>query len=240
MSRRSTQPLSLIEIFRSVLLYRWRAFFTFLFLLAIGVAAVVLFPKKYESEAKIFVRLGRGSVTMDTTATTGQTISIQESRETEINSIVDMLESRRLTEAVAREVGPERILKKYALVEQWIEKAQDALPEISTSDAPDQEGLDPDELEFQEQLELAIKYLDKNVRVTSPKKSTTISITCRARTALLAQDIAKSLLAQYQLMHLQAYQADGSKEFFKENYELHDDLVKSFEDKMRTAKTKWP
>lgn len=67
--------------------------FTAALVLAVSVAAILLFPKKYESEAKMFVRLGRSSASLDT-ATIGQTISIQESRETEMNSIIDMLESR--------------------------------------------------------------------------------------------------------------------------------------------------
>ncbi len=38
----------------------------------------------------MFVRLGRGSVAVDPAATTGPTISLQESRETEMNSLVDL------------------------------------------------------------------------------------------------------------------------------------------------------
>ena len=111
------RPLTLFDIFGAVLHYRWRTAFTFLVVLSICAVAIILFPKKYESEAKMFVRLGRGSVTMDTTATTGQTISIQESRESEINSITDMLQSRQLAQEVVTEIGADRILQKHSLIE---------------------------------------------------------------------------------------------------------------------------
>ena len=235
MSRRIEQPLSLMDIIRAAVKYRWRALATFLLLLSLAIVAVVLFPKKYESEAKLFVRLGRGSVTMDTVATTGPTVSLQESRETEMNSVVDMLESRQLREAVVKKVGADRILKKYALVEQWMDQLSDSIPKLSSSVTPDAE-MTEEEVEAQEEFELAVKYLTSNVKIKSPKKSTTVTVTCRARTANLAKEIATEFVTEYQRMHLSAYQEAGSFKFFEENFKQHDDLVKAYEDEMRSAK----
>ena len=57
-----------------------------LFAGAIAFCALTFLPRKYESEAKLFLRLGRESVALDPTATTGATMQIQETRDDEIDS----------------------------------------------------------------------------------------------------------------------------------------------------------
>ena len=63
------------------------------FLLTVGAAvlAMIYLPRSYESEAMIFVKLGRETVSLDPTAATGSRVSVLESRDNEINSIRDML-----------------------------------------------------------------------------------------------------------------------------------------------------
>ncbi|MEZ6090865.1 MAG: hypothetical protein R3C05_23155 [Pirellulaceae bacterium] len=239
--RRSSQSpdtaLSLMDIFWAVVRFRWRAIFTFLVVLGVCIVALILFPKKYESEAKMFVRLGRGSVTMDTTATTGQTISIQESRESEINSITDMLESRQLAQDVVDDVGADRILAKHSWIEQQIERLIERLPEIAMPEPTvSSDAMTPEQVRQQQRFELAVKYVMKNTKIVSPKKSTTITVTCRARTPDLARDIANALIARHNQMHLNAYKSPGAYKFFEENFAEHERIVSEYEDAMRQAK----
>ncbi len=234
MSRLVEQPLSVLDIIKAIFKYRWRTMATFLLLLAIGVAGLFLFPKKYESEAKLFVRLGRGSVAMDPAATTGPTISLQESRETEMNSVVDLLQSRQLVELIVNKVSVERILEKHSPAEKWIEQAVAMIPKIPGGGSPG--DMTEEEVEAQADLEEAIKYLQGNIRVSSPKKSTTVGITCRARTPKLAQDVAQAMLQEYQKLHLNAYQSQGSFDFFTSSFDEQEDLVMEYEHEMRTAK----
>lgn len=237
MPSRANSPLSLLDVLRAVVKYRWRTFYTFLLLSSLAVLAIVLFPKKFESESKVFVRLGRGSVTMDTAATTGQTVAIQESREPEMNSVVDMLESRQLVEAVVRRVGAKRILEKHSAIEIWMENLSGSIPEFSfaSSDFGPSE-MTESEIEAQEAVELAIKYISGNTRIDSPKKSTTVSITSRARTPRLAKDLNTAFLEEFKKIHLAAYQASGSLGFFERNFLEQDALLKRYEDEMRAAK----
>src|SRR4029079_12810294 len=58
------------------------------------VGLLIFFPRTYSSEARLFVRLGKESVSLDPTATLGQTVAVNESRESEINSELEMLRSR--------------------------------------------------------------------------------------------------------------------------------------------------
>src|SRR5262245_57577294 len=84
------------------------------FLLVLGTAAAItwLSPRSYRSQAKLFLRLGRDNVTLDPTATLGQTpvVAIPPNREGEVNSVIDLLKSRALLERVVAKVGPGAIL----------------------------------------------------------------------------------------------------------------------------------
>ena len=70
-----------------------------------------LTPKEYRSEAKLFVRLGRENATLDSTATLGQSpiVAVPQSRDSEINSVVEILQSRVLLEKVVDALGPTAI-----------------------------------------------------------------------------------------------------------------------------------
>jgi hypothetical protein len=64
-----------------------------------------LAPRIYQSDAKLLVRLGRESVTLDPTATTGQVVAVAQLRESEIKSEFDLLGSQDLAEKVVDQIG---------------------------------------------------------------------------------------------------------------------------------------
>ena len=65
----------------------------------------------YQSDAKLLVRLGRESVSLDPTATTGAFISVGQFRENEIKSELEILNSKELVEKVVDAIGPGAFLK---------------------------------------------------------------------------------------------------------------------------------
>ena len=75
--------------------------------------ALVFWPRSYESVAKLMIRVGRESVSLDPTATTSETLMLQKSQEEEINSALDVLSSRHLAEKVVDNLGP-----SHALIEE--------------------------------------------------------------------------------------------------------------------------
>src|SRR4051812_49788613 len=80
--------------------------------LGMVVAAVVgtlLMPRTYYSEARLFVRFGRENQ-VDPTASGGQMVSLYESRESEINSLIEILKSRAICDRVVSELGPGFVL----------------------------------------------------------------------------------------------------------------------------------
>ena len=68
----------------------------------------VMGPKKYRSEGKLLVRLGRENSTLDPTVTLGhdQVLSVPPFRDNEINSLVEVLNSHALAEKVVDALGP--------------------------------------------------------------------------------------------------------------------------------------
>src|SRR5665647_1284584 len=71
-----------------------------------------LSPKTYQSEAMLLVRLGRENVSLDPTAQTGQMINLNQNRENEIKSEMEILNSQALAEMVVDAIGYEAFLSR--------------------------------------------------------------------------------------------------------------------------------
>jgi uncharacterized protein involved in exopolysaccharide biosynthesis len=88
------------EIARVFFRYQRRGAIVFGSCMLLVVIGLVLCTRMYTSEARLFVRLGRESVALDPTATTGAVVSYNNSREAEINSVLEVLRSRSNVERV--------------------------------------------------------------------------------------------------------------------------------------------
>lgn len=243
-------PVTLLDLLSSIFRYKWRAALVSIVMLVAALTAILLCPERFQSEAKLFVRLGRGSASMDT-ATVGQTIAIQESRETEMNSITDLLESRALAEQIVEEVGAERLLTKYAWIEVQLEAAMDGVgnmlaPVIGKMKSGDaqpaaaEDGtqtLTPDQIDQRKRFELAVKEVQGNLKVDSPKKSTTIGVAFRAREPQLARDVVNAVVKKYREMHISANQSEGAVKFFDQQFSEQKEKVRLSEDTLRKTKT---
>lgn len=177
------QPLEYLRVAYTRHKTKFRiAFFGTATLVAVG---VFFMPKTYESEAKLFVRVGRESVTLDPTAAsnTGQTISYYDSRESEITSVLDVLQSRVIMEKVVDQLGANDIL----------------------GGGNDRES--------------AIRKLTNTMNVSHAKKSSVISVTCRAATPEVAQRIVHAFVTVFNEEHLSANRTKGSHEFFVDQSE---------------------
>jgi uncharacterized protein involved in exopolysaccharide biosynthesis len=175
---------------------------------------LVFAPRTYQSDAQLFVRVGRESVTLDPTATTGQTISVYESREVEINSVLDLLSSRRILEHVVDDLGATAILHGKA----------------SSSGPAD--GTLPNRAE----RERAIRDLSDMVYTSHSRKSSVISVTARASSPELAQRILTSFLKSFNELYLDAYRTSGSHEFFVSQADLVRKELEQATDELSRAK----
>src|SRR3954471_9726127 len=75
----------------------------------LALLGAMFMPRSYYSEARLFVRFGRENQ-VDPTASGGQMVALYESRESEINSLIEILKSRAILDRVVGELGPAFVL----------------------------------------------------------------------------------------------------------------------------------
>ncbi|MEL7335474.1 MAG: hypothetical protein AAFN70_04625, partial [Planctomycetota bacterium] len=185
-------------------------FFTIL-IAALVIASVSVWPNSYRSEGVMFVRQGRASLNADVTASPTQNVSVQNSRRSVVVSIKEILCSRAIAEQVVDEVGVDEILQPRCWMDNQIlsltERFQDA-----TSAAGD---ISNDEIQRQLSREEAIARIQSGIDVQLKKDSYTLGISATEKDPHLAQQIAQSLIDNYQRYHVQAHRSTGSLDFFQ-------------------------
>ena len=189
------------------------------------VAGVLVAPKTYRSRAKLFVRMGRESVTLDPTATTGKVMSVYESRENEINSIMEVIQSRVLLERAVDRLGPKAILSGK-LGEGFVADAASV-----RADAGSIRHASPSR-------EKAVQILERAVRISHAKKSAVISVECKAGSPELAQRIVQEILDGFRELHVNANRTAGSREFFAKQKTLVGKQLASATREFREAKNR--
>ena len=125
------QNITFASVMQSLWRQKFKALLFALLLMTLVVVTLIITPKKYESVGKLFVQVGRGGVTLDPTATTSETISVLESRDSEINSVIDVLQSRGVLELVLEKDNLEEEILKSSSIFENIE-----LPKIPFISAP--------------------------------------------------------------------------------------------------------
>ncbi|MFN0018651.1 MAG: GumC family protein [Pirellulaceae bacterium] len=210
---------------RDALRRHWRlslGFFVAVILLS-G-AATFFVPRAYYSDARLFVRFGRTAVMDPTaTATSGQVVSLYDTRESELNSLLEVLRSRSLLERVVETVGAENILA--GRLPDGSSQPTPAVASAATSRDP--------------RHQQALAKLEKSVYISVPRKTSTIIIGCKAERPELAQQIVASLVSLYMDEHLRVHHTAGSYEFFKEQTQLLETRWQEAATKVRTAKDDW-
>jgi uncharacterized protein involved in exopolysaccharide biosynthesis len=167
---------TLIDYFAALWRYKYRALAVCLLAIGAGVAFIVYMPKKYESEAKLFVRVGRENATLDPTVIKGDQISVNSSlsRETEINSIVEHLKSRGILQKALDKVQPldaaESDIERERAYAKLKSRVQVTSPRQSTIIALTAKGDTPEEAQ-QIAASIIDIYLDEHLRVSRPTGS---------------------------------------------------------------------
>ena len=112
MANHDVSGSALKDVFQALLRHRRKSALFFAAVVAGTVLVTLLSPKEYRSTGKLFVRLGRENATLDATATLGENpiVAVPMSRENEINSVVEILQSRALLEKVVDALGPAFVL----------------------------------------------------------------------------------------------------------------------------------
>ncbi len=218
------------DVIRALRRHARKAIAFFIFANVLVVAALLFWPRSYRSEGKLFVRLGRESVTLDPTATTGQTIAVNESRDMEINSIEEVLKSRAIAEKVVDAVGPDTVLatKESSAARgddspSWLAQNITRLKSLSGSRAVSDR-------------ERAATILAASLKVWVPKKTSVICVQYEAETPELAQQVVATLMDKYLEEHVRVNRTAGSHDFFVEQSKLLEVKLRQAQNDLRDAK----
>jgi uncharacterized protein involved in exopolysaccharide biosynthesis len=167
----------------------------------LALVGTIFMPRSYISEARLFVRFGREN-RLDPTADGGQMVAISESRESEINSLIEIFKSRAILDRVVEELGPQYILSGRV-------KPASAKSAALTATTPAGLPEPPSSAHLQ-----AVQELEREVSIWSPRKSNTINVSCKAKSPAIAQQIVARLVQVYLAEHVRVHNTPGSFEFF--------------------------
>jgi polysaccharide biosynthesis protein PslE len=185
----------------------WRNKVKLVVTFAVGMGLTLLYlslaPRKYQSEAKLLVRIGRESITLDPTATTGQYVAVPESRESDMHAVEELLGSRATAETIVNQFGPGVILEKKSNGR----SISDRLSFLN------EYNLNP--LRVYSLTDKAVKAVQKNLGMTAAKNSSVLSVSYQAEDPELARDVLTSLLSLARDQYLRVNRTTGSQEFFE-------------------------
>ncbi|WP_153557012.1 GumC family protein [Roseimaritima sediminicola] len=186
--------------------------------MALGWLAILAFPRSYHSVAKLRIRAGHESVSLDPTATTSATLMLQKTQEEEIVSALEILNSREIAERVVDQLGPAAILDGKLPGEDGSAGPAPLLAQIKQQVSGGlfhvlrAAGI-KDELSDRE---LAVMSLQDNLRIHSPSKSTVIALEAVSETPEMAQRIAAAVTDAFMDEHLRGAHTTGSFTFFQQ------------------------
>jgi uncharacterized protein involved in exopolysaccharide biosynthesis len=236
---------SLRDIYYILFRHRHKVIWFFLSIMAIVIIGTFLTSETYKSEAKLLVRLGRESVTLDPTATTGQVISVGQQRENEIKSEMEILTSQELVEKLVDTLGPipflvhpEEIDKNNTFIDRNpVDTIKKALQNLSLLLAPVLNRVRNLSSSLSDR-DTAILTVMNNLQIEVLKNSNIISISFEAKDRKLAQETIDKLIGFYLEKHINVHRTPGSYEFFNQQINQSRNTLDQTEEDLKQFKNK--
>lgn len=230
----SLETFSISDLWEAAFRHKVKLLLTPLAVLALAAGVILFFPRTFRSEAKIFLQVGRDSVGIDPTATTGQTISLMQSgRDDEVKSTVELLGSRGVMGKVVDELGADYVLRGGPSVlkprSALIAAVKDAIAGVLSAT----KYIDPIS-----DREEAILQLEETLGIRSERGSTVIVMTLEADTAVGAQKMLDTLIGVYQKEHMRVHRNEDSGDFFADQQRLLQEQLDAAQAKLLEAKNK--
>lgn len=177
------------------------------FVTVVGLVTLVtlLTPKVYRSQGKLLVRLGRENVGIDPTVNLGQasTVSPPLSREDEMNSLVQILQSRAVIEGVVKTLTPETILE-------FISATSSRTPH-----------------------DRAVLLLQKDLAIGTAAKSNVLDVTFDHENQVLSRRVVDTVMDIFIREHVRLNRTQRSHAFLDAQMKSTRDKLHKAEDKLR-------
>ena len=218
---RASKPVpSLFSHLEVPFVHKWLILTCLLASLGLAWLTILVWPRTYESEGQIMIRVGRESVSLDPTATTGtQTLLIQKTRNEEVISALGVLSSRQVYEGVVDKLGAENIINGEFPGEASDEPKNEFVELLLNAKSAAQNlagsmlvatGL-RDELSDREE---AVMVLQKSVDIYAPRESAVLSINSKAKSPEMAQTVSQTIIDTFIDQHMSISRQPGSYDFF--------------------------
>jgi uncharacterized protein involved in exopolysaccharide biosynthesis len=221
-------------------LFKHKTTIILFFLAVVGLAALISFlsPRAYQSDAKLFIRLGRESVTLDPIASSGQVISVSQSFANQVNSEIEILKSREVARQVIDNIGLEVFDRSSSHYQGRERSALDsirqgfqtvvAFPKKVVGNImrpPDQSGTAD---EATSKYEKQVLTVTQSLEAEAVEDSNIIAISYKAWDPKLARDVLQEIINVFLHKHLEIHRSPGSFKFFQEQTnQLQADLVRT-------------
>lgn len=206
-------------------------------IIGLGLMIALFAPRSYQSEAKVFLQVGRESVGIDPTAQTGQQmISLQQQgRDAEIRSAIDLIRSRGVRAKVVEKLGADFILSGFPPGGEG-ESASNPIADVVFGSLgaviKTLKSIDPISAE-----EEALIKLGENLVVDAERDSSIITISYGTKSPAGAQQILSAIIDAYQEEHLRVHRNSGTLAFFQEQEEMLKTQLDEALERLRKAKT---
>jgi capsular exopolysaccharide synthesis family protein len=207
---RSVRQTSARDVLNVLFRHKWKMIL--FFLLASGTVGLMtkVAPNRYRSSAKVLVRLGRESVSLDATATAGGQLVVPYSRTTgaEIQTELHIIKSPSVAAKVVEELGPEAFAAAQA---KSIHPFQVWLSGLTS----------PAERAAKQPLtkeEAAADLLDSLTVAPGENEALVVELSYESSDPRFAQAVTAKVLDAYLAEHMAVYRAKGSYAFFDEQF----------------------
>lgn len=237
--------------------HKWKIIICFILIMGTAIVATVGTLRVYQADAKLLIRIGRESVTLDPTANTGPMIGVGHSRENEINSELEILKSWDLAEQVMKSIGAEYFLEPpkdpppgalYLFCRNLLklkDQVTGLIPRLlyysdsettaklrrlekKISEAPNKNGKD----------EAATIALRGGLKISVQKNSNILNLTYEGSSPAFSREVLAKLIDLYMEKHINIYRTSGSYPFFDQQTETLRQQLAGSEDELRKLKNK--
>lgn len=218
--------------------HKWKMLFFFITVVCLVTAVTISSPEIYRSEAKLLLKIGRESVSLDPTASTGPVMHVSQSRLSEINSEIEIFRGRDLIEQVIDSIGCDQLLMKSQNTDGGSSTGQWLVPVKSLLKWPKKVLKQLAMVEPLSEREQILLGLSNDLYVGSDKDSNIIKVSYSAKSPELAQQVVSELINLSLEKHIAAHRTPGSYQFFLEQTEHLKKKLATSEEELRVLKNK--
>jgi len=241
MSEHELRGFRLHDVVQCLLRHQYKAVGAFFVVISIVAFRILFAQNEFASVAKLYIRVGRENVTLDPTATTGETLTVYQTRENEMNSTLQILKSRQVAELVADDIGLHAILDgpldgTSTSQNSQSESAGSLFEQLSKPLGRLKEAISPSAPESDRSR--AVEKLFEMTSLSSAKKSSVVEVQCKAETPQFAQLLAESWTKAFIQEHQRVTRTEGSFAFFTQQVESLKEQLRSAERELKDAKIK--